>query len=49
MRGKANSRHRQIGAQAKAAFLAGLREGLRREDAAAAATSASPPSAATST
>lgn len=37
MRGKANSRHRQIDAAAKAAFLAGLREGLRREDSAAAA------------
>jgi hypothetical protein len=37
MRGKRNSRHRQIDAAAKAAFLAGLREGPRREDAAAAA------------
>lgn len=37
MRGKANSRHRQIGSAAKAVFLAGLREGLCREDAAAAA------------
>lgn len=37
MRGKANSRHRQIGSSAKAAFLTGLRNGLRREDAAAVA------------
>jgi len=37
MRGKANSRHRQIGAQAKAIFLAGLQGGLTREGAAAAA------------
>lgn len=37
MRGRRNSRYRQIDASAKAAFLAGLREGLRREDAAAAA------------
>ncbi|HET9639702.1 MAG TPA: hypothetical protein VFP12_10880 [Allosphingosinicella sp.] len=37
MRGTSNSRHRQIDAAAKAAFLAGLREGLCREDAAAAA------------
>jgi len=37
MRGRANSRHRQIDSGAKAAFLAGLREGLCREDAAAAA------------
>ena len=37
MRGRTNSRHRQIDAAAKAVFLAGLRDGLRREDAAAAA------------
>lgn len=37
MRGKANSRHRQIDSAAKAAFIAGLRDGLCREDAAAAA------------
>jgi hypothetical protein len=37
MRGSANSRHRQIDSAAKALFLAGLREGLCREDSAAAA------------
>ena len=37
MRGKANSRHRQIDTAAKTAFLAGLRDGLCREDAATAA------------
>lgn len=37
MRGKSNSRHRQIGSAAKSLFLAGLRNGLRREDAAEAA------------
>ncbi|HYI40370.1 MAG TPA: hypothetical protein VE053_08635 [Allosphingosinicella sp.] len=37
MRGRANSRHRQIGADAKGVFLTGLRDGLCREDAAAVA------------